>query len=108
VVRNSKTEPLKISAIAADKGLIGMTFCPGKIGPSTYGAPWNRDLAADIEVIPKWHPAAVVTLMEPHEFELLGTLQLGQAIESAGMEWYHFADRDVDEPDEIFRLRWVY
>jgi ADP-ribosyl-[dinitrogen reductase] hydrolase len=108
MIRDSKSDPLQIATVPAGSGVIGMKFCPGKVGPSTYGQPWNRDLGADLKAITEWNAAAVVTLMEAHEFELLGVPQLGRAIESAGLEWHHLPIVDVDMPDETFRRRWIY
>lgn len=73
-VRNSDTHPLRINGLRLPglPGEIGMTFCPGKKSDSIYGGRWNRDLEKDISVIRAWGAAAVVTLLEDHEFELLG------------------------------------
>lgn len=50
--RTSTSSPLRIDSIKLDYGdaAIGMTICPGKQGPSTYGGPWQRDLVADMDL----------------------------------------------------------
>lgn len=106
--RTSASHPLLIDEIACGAGLIGMTFCPGKQGDSVFGAPWARDLDVDLAVIAAWRPAAVVTLMEDHEFDLLGVGGLGVAIEAAGVEWHHLPIRDLGAPDERFERCWLY
>jgi hypothetical protein len=53
-------------------GFVGITLCPGKRGDSVFGAGWARDLATDVAAIRDWGASAVVTLIEEHEFEMLG------------------------------------
>ena len=67
--RTSVTDPLQIATIPVGESgaRIGITFCPGKKGASVFGAPWDRDLAADITIIEHWGAYAVLTLIEPHE-----------------------------------------
>lgn len=45
-VRTSLSHPLWIDEVKAGNagGLIGITFCPGKHGPSNSGFVWERDL----------------------------------------------------------------
>ena len=73
--RTSDTHPLWIDEVRAGDagGLIGITFCPGKCGPSISGYQWERSLSADLDVIAQWAPSAMVTLIEEHEFAMLGT-----------------------------------
>jgi ADP-ribosyl-[dinitrogen reductase] hydrolase len=48
----SQTHPLRIEPVAAPSGgLIGMTFCPGKIQPGGLSGNWRRDLATDLDAI---------------------------------------------------------
>lgn len=42
-MRNSITHPLKIDSFPLAEGMVGMTLCPGRKGPSLSGANWNRD-----------------------------------------------------------------
>jgi ADP-ribosyl-[dinitrogen reductase] hydrolase len=47
------SHPLRIDEVAIDgvSGLIGLTFCPGKIQKGALSGPWERDLKVDLEVI---------------------------------------------------------
>lgn len=107
-VRTSESDPLRIDEIAAGGagGAVGITFCPGKHGDSAYGTRWERDLAADLDVIAAWKAAAVVTLVETQELTSLGVPQLGDEVRARGMEWYHLPIRDVHTPDAGFERKW--
>ena len=48
----------------------------------------------------------LVTLIEPHEFELLGIAALGDEIRRRGIEWLHLPIRDVSVPDARFEKVW--
>lgn len=102
--RSSSDSPLRIDAIdVPGGGTIGLTICPGK---RDRRRGWSRDLAVDMAVISAWGAAAMVTLMEDHEFDLLQVRQLPyQALES-GMTWFHLPIRDVSIPDHRFHERW--
>lgn len=107
-VRTSTTDPLRINEVPAGDagGLIGLTFCPGKCGSSLYGAGWQRDLAADLDVIANWGAKAVVTLIEDHELQMLGVTCLGQQIQARGIAWHHWPIVDVAPPDARFERAW--
>lgn len=105
--RTSTTDPLQIASLDTPAGgRIGMTFCPGKRDPTALSGHWHRDLEADLRAIVGWGASALVTLMERHEFELLGVPDLGQRTEAAGMAWYHLPIRDVSIPDAAFESAW--
>lgn len=88
-------------------GVIGMTLCPGKKGPSTRsGRQWDRDLGADLERIRRWGAEAVVTLMEQHELEMLQVGHMGEAVVAAGLRWFHLPIVDTQAPDDSFEVRW--
>ena len=107
-VRTSASHPLRIDALEAGEagGLIGITFCPGKSGPSQEGHEWRRDLGADLAVVAQWRAAAVVTLIEDHEFQMLGVEGLGKAVTALGMQWHHLPIKDVHAPDSRFDIAW--
>lgn len=106
MTRTSLTDPLLIAEVAAAGGVIGMTICPGKKGPSGHGGAWNRDLALDMAAVAAWRPGAVVTLMETPEFEQYRVAELPRAMASLGARWFHLPIRDVDVPGEAFEARW--
>jgi ADP-ribosylglycohydrolase/protein-tyrosine phosphatase len=108
MTRTSASDPLRIAELPFGAGLIGITLCPGKRGDSQQGSRWARDLDTDIAAIRSWGASAVVTLIEDHEFAMLGVDSLPRAMQDAGLEWHHLPIRDVDVPDRRFESRWVY
>ena len=107
-IRTSETDPLRIAELPVGGGLVGITLCPGKQGDSVFGAGWARDLASDLTAIRDWGASAVVTLIEEHEFEMLGVQTLPEAVRAAGLEWHHLPVKDVSAPSADFETRWVY
>ena len=107
-VKTSLTHPLKIDPMPCGAGLLGLTLCPGKQGPSNFGDPWERDLGLDMRVIVDWGATTLVSLMEAREFPVLNVPGLGDAAEEAGLEWHHLPIRDVKVPDERFERLWTY
>jgi ADP-ribosyl-[dinitrogen reductase] hydrolase len=108
-VRTSLSHPLRIDevAVGAGGGRIGLCICPGKQGPSVIGPPWQRDLALDLDVVQRWQPDAVLTLIEAHEMQMLGVSDLGTRIRSRGIEWFHLPIVDMQPPDAGFESDWV-
>ncbi len=106
--RTSLTDPLRIDEIKTGRagGRIGLTFCPGKCGDSLSGSDWKRDLELDLDVVARWRADAVVTLIEAHEFKLLGVIGLGDQIRARGMEWHHLPITDAAPPDARFEQGW--
>ncbi len=109
-VRTSQTHPLKIDELTVPglSGVIGMTLCPGKRGDSVYGPPWRRDLERDLAVIRDWAPAAVVTLMEEHEFAASGIPEFPDIMRGEPFIWYFLPIRDLDVPGKEFEGRWEH
>jgi len=107
-VRTSLTHPLRIDEVVAGHagGRIGICLCPGKQGESLLGARWARDLDADLAVIRHWRADAVVTLIEDHEFDMLGVTALGPQVRASGIDWHHLPIVDVQPPDRRFEMRW--
>ena len=85
-------------------GLVGITFCPGK---RDHGYRWARDLAADLDTIARWQAQAMVTLIEDHEFNMLGVPDLGAEVRARGIDWHHLPIVDVQPPDERFEAGWL-
>ena len=77
-MKTSETHTLRIDAVdtGANCGKIGITFAPGKHDFGAASGPWARDLAADLDTIVAWPARTLVTLIEPHEFGLLGIPRL--------------------------------
>ena len=108
-MKTSVTHPLRIVAVSAGKefGRIGITFCPGKFDPSAMSGTWDRDLSVDLDAIRDWGASAVVTLLEPHEFELLRVQQLGEEVGRREMAWFHLPIADGSIPDDSFERTWA-
>jgi len=47
-----------------------------------------------------------VTLIEPHEFELLRIPTLGDEAKLRGLDWHHLPIRDVSVPSPAFEAVW--
>lgn len=105
-IRTSSTDPLRIASVACLQGAVGITFCPGKCGSSLHGCAWRRDLALDLDAIQRWGAGVVITLVEPHELEMLGVPGLGPAVRARGMDWLHLPIVDVQPPSREFGLAW--
>lgn len=104
--RTSTSHPLLIATLLIGQGAVGVTFCPGKQGDSVFGAPWERDLALDLDAIERWGATAVVTLVETHEMQSLGVPDLGDRIRDRGMQWHHLPIVDLSAPGPGFEAAW--
>jgi ADP-ribosyl-[dinitrogen reductase] hydrolase len=104
-MRTSLTDPLEIAVVSAPgvPGAIGLTLCPGK---KDRASDWDRDLERDIAAIQTWGADIVVSLIESHEFLLLGIVQLPETVARRGMRWVHLPIRDVSVPDQRFETQW--
>ena len=90
-MRTSLSHPLKIAKLPTpERGRIGLTLCPGKKDPKGMTGPWDRDLAVDLDVIREWGAAAVVTLVEAKELDLLEVPHLGKEVVRRHMSWFTF------------------
>lgn len=107
MVRTSITHPLRIDNLPLGNGRLGITFCPGKKGDSVFGAAWDRDLELDMDAIKGWGANAVLSLIEDHEFEMLGVPKLGEVVEARGINWFHFPVRDLDIPTDSAMSTWA-
>ena len=107
MVRTSITHPLCIDDLPLGNGRLGITLCPGKKGDSVFGAAWDRDLELDMDAIKGWGANAVLSLIEDHEFEMLGVPQLGAAVKARGIDWFHFPVRDLDTPTDDVMDTWA-
>lgn len=105
--RTSATHPLRIDAVPAPGGgLIGMTFCPGKVQPNGFTGAWDRDLGLDLDAIRAWGAEAVVTLIEAWELDRYHVPRLGDEVRARGMEWHHLPIVDGDVPRAPFDAAW--
>ncbi|KPL68502.1 crystallin [Erythrobacter sp. SG61-1L] len=107
-MRTSTSHPLQIAAIepAEEHGLVGLTFCPGKVQQGAMTGSWNRDLGMDLDAICAWNASVVVTLVEEHELAQLQVPQLGSEVLARHMDWYHLPIADRSIPDAAFEDAW--
>jgi ADP-ribosyl-[dinitrogen reductase] hydrolase len=107
-VRTSITDPLLIGEVSVNAAgaRLGITFCPGKRGPSAAAHRWERDLEADLDVISDWGARILITLIEDHEFSMLGVPVLGERVVARGIEWIHLPITDLEAPDTRFEQGW--
>lgn len=108
-VKTSETHPLRVDAVAVPgySGNIGLTFCPGKCSKGLYGGIWQRDLNSDLQAIRHWGGKALVTLMEDHEFALLGVPDFAQVLQQHELEWFHLPIPDMNPPSASFEILWL-
>lgn len=107
-MKTSLTDPLEIQSVtpAGTAGAIGMTLCPGRKGLSMAGGRWDRDLAADLEVVREWKPDLVIALLEDHEFPLLGIARFRQDVAESGIPWVFAPIVDGSIPSAAFEATW--
>jgi len=78
---------------------VGVTFAPGKTGPSVLGDPWTRDLVTDLAVLKQVERVDVlISLIEDHELTLLQIESLPSMAVSAGLSFHHFSITDMQPP----------
>jgi ADP-ribosyl-[dinitrogen reductase] hydrolase len=102
-----RISPLQIDAVEVPgaTGLIGLLHCPGL--NYTYGdIEWNRSLDEDLDALQAWGASALLTLIESHEFEMLGVPDLGERV-GARMRWYWIPIPDGGAPDQAADAAWV-
>jgi protein-tyrosine phosphatase len=106
--KTSTTHPLRIDTLPVPSvpGRLGLTFCPGKKGDALYGGAWDRDLQLDLARIIDWGAGAVVTILEEHEFALLGVPDFSAVMRQSPLTWIHLQIRDSDVPDDRFHQAW--
>ncbi|TQE98318.1 MAG: hypothetical protein FKY71_14465 [Spiribacter salinus] len=99
---------LRIATITTPRGgRLGMTLCPGKIGPGRVHL-WERDIEQDLAAIEAWGASGLLTLMEHHE---LVTYQVHDLPERARTHlgpngWFHLPIVDCDVPDQSTEAAW--
>jgi ADP-ribosyl-[dinitrogen reductase] hydrolase len=106
--KTSETHPLQIQSVTppGTSGRIGMTFCPGKKQPDAMTGPWDRDLNLDLRAIVEWGGQVLVSLIEDHEFAMLGVEALPEYSRRHRIDWVHLPIQDGGIPTEHFEARW--
>ena len=71
------TGPLVITPVAIPgAGTLGLTHCPGRHHVDGAGRRWRRELSRDLTAVQHWNADAIITLIEDHEFSVLGVPDL--------------------------------
>jgi protein-tyrosine phosphatase len=107
-IRTSDSHPLRIDfvSVPGTTGRIGLTFCPGKCSEGLYGGTWERDLGKDLAAIKAWGACSLITLMEAHEFVLIGVPQFMEVLTNSDIEWQHLPIQDMQPPNDAFETLW--
>ncbi len=108
-IKTSDSHPLRIDSLSVPGSCahIGLTFCPGKHSKGIYGGTWQRDLNKDLNAIKAWGCSALVTLIENHEFALLGVTNFTQTVARYSLDWFHLPIEDMQPPHEQFEKQWA-
>ncbi|BFM07095.1 hypothetical protein GCM10025791_48550 [Halioxenophilus aromaticivorans] len=108
-IRTSSSHPLRVDTleIPGCPGKLGLTFCPGKRSQGLYGGLWNRDLKQDLALLEAKGTAVLISLMETHEFALLGAEHLPAMMADSAMEWLHLPIEDMSTPSKDFDAKWL-
>ncbi len=108
-MKTSATHPIQIATVSYGEqtNSVGITLCPGKKGPSSFGGSWDRDLDIDLSAI-KWgfNPRIIITLMTREELVLSKVSDIGQKIENLGIQWLHLPIADMTAPGRDFENAW--
>ena len=106
MVRTSLSHPIGFGKLPVLNGHLALTFCPGKKGPSVYGADWDRDLDIDLAALRAAGATMLVTAMETKEFALLQVTDLPARVAAHGMAWAQLPIVDVSVPARAFDAVW--
>ena len=106
--QTSQTDPLRINSVRVNTlgGEIGMTLCPGRKDLTNLPGELDRDIERDLAVIADWGTTALLSLIEPHEFEALGVTHMSHVL-PAGIAHFlplHVEDRQALAPVLVDRL----
>ena len=106
--QTSQTDPLRIDSVRVNTlgGEIGMTLCPGRKDITNLAGDLDRDLQSDLAVIADWGAAALLSLIEPHEFETLGVAHMNQVL-PAGIAHYVLPIVDRAIPSGTWERAWA-
>ena len=104
VIRSpSSSHPIRIEQVPIEgvAGHLCLTSAPGKRSPGVVSrVVWDRSLDNALAALrDQYRSVVLVSLIEDHEFELLGIPDLVERAERRGMRVRRFAIRDVSVPE---------
>lgn len=102
-IKTSQSHPIRVDYLGDDvapfRGLIGMTFAPGKHQPHGATGSWARSLPADIERLTHhYFTNVLVSLIEDHELRELKIENLVEAFEGSKVRVARFPFPDQGVP----------
>lgn len=105
-IATSQAHPIEVDFVESDQlglpGRLGLTFAPGKKGPSYHSNhTWDRSLTDDVDRLVKdAGMQVIVSLMEDHEYGMLGMDGFFETLAEQNVETIHYPIRDVNVPRE--------
>ncbi len=108
ILFTSTTYPMEVVEVQVPGGAgrIGITSCPGRRDRDHTGG-WNRDMAADLQVISAWGATAIVSLLTAREARVLEVGHLANEAELLGIRAHRCPIFDQHPPDEEFEETWA-
>lgn len=96
--------PLEVASVRCPggEGRIGLCPCPG----GSPGGLSRRDTTTDLRVLRDWGAGHLVTLIEDHEFRLLGVADLPRSAAAERLVWHHLPIIDGGAPGSRFEQGW--
>jgi len=92
--------------IAPGGGPIGLVRCPGAGALGMLPMDREAALETDLAQLTDWGVAALVTLVERAELEILGVANLGTRARAHGLQWWHLPVIDGAAPGRAFERTW--
>lgn len=105
-VTGDQEQQLIINEVRVGPGRIGLTKCPGTSIRGSGAARDRHGVTSDLQVIRQWGADAILSLVEEEELQHLQVPDLGDAIQRAGLIWYHFPVPDFGVPNPGSMKRW--
>lgn len=108
MIKTSHSHPILIDSVQplGVKGIIGMTFCPGKKQKGALsGGEWDRDLGIDVDKIAAWGCTVLVSLIEDHEIEELQITHVAEVL-NGKIAYYRLPIIDGSIPDSLWETAW--
>ena len=101
--RTSITDPIRVDWLLKDfgpgRGRVGLTFVPGKSGPSVHGKDWDRDLGTDLDRLRALYKVELlVSLIEDHELSMLNIEDYPDEASRRGIAVYRSPVVDLKTP----------
>ncbi len=106
--KTSETHPLRIAKLSPGEGMGRVAFCPcpGRVDDRARSGAWERDLDADLDRVRESGATAVLSLIEPFEFERLKVEEFPRKVRNRSMEWWGAPIPDGHPPGPEFEEAW--